>query len=70
MVRNSTITNNVKMDCGWRYWRHHPRYAINDYGKWRRMERWTGGVVLSYADNNIDGNGSANTEPPGPSYIT
>jgi hypothetical protein len=24
------------------------------------------GVVLSYGDNNIDGNGSANTEPPGP----
>jgi hypothetical protein len=23
-------------------------------------------VVLSYGDNNIDGNGSANTEPPGP----
>jgi hypothetical protein len=24
------------------------------------------GVVLSYGDNNIDGNTSANTEPPGP----
>jgi hypothetical protein len=24
------------------------------------------GVVLSYGDNNIDGNGAANTEPPGP----
>jgi hypothetical protein len=24
------------------------------------------GVVLSYADNNIDGNGAANTEPPNP----
>jgi len=23
-------------------------------------------VVLSYGDNNIDGNGSANTEPPSP----
>ena len=26
----------------------------------------TSGVVLSYGDNNIDGNGSANTEPPNP----
>ncbi len=24
------------------------------------------GVVTSYGDNNIDGNGSVNTEPPGP----
>jgi len=30
---------------------------------------WTGlggGVVVSYGDDNIDGNGSANTEPPSP----
>ena len=26
----------------------------------------SGGVVTSYGDNNIDGNGSANTEPPNP----
>jgi hypothetical protein len=25
-----------------------------------------GGVVLSYGDNNIDGNGTANTEPSNP----
>jgi hypothetical protein len=27
---------------------------------------FSSGVVSSYADNNIDGNGSVNTEPPGP----
>jgi hypothetical protein len=26
----------------------------------------SGGVILSYGDNNIDGNGTANTEPPNP----
>jgi hypothetical protein len=26
----------------------------------------TGGVVLSYGDNNIDGNTNVNTEPPSP----
>jgi hypothetical protein len=26
----------------------------------------SGGAVVSYGDNNIDGNTSVNTEPPGP----
>ncbi len=26
----------------------------------------SGGVVLSYGDNNIDGNTNVNTEPPSP----
>ena len=30
------------------------------------MEQHRPRVVLSYGDNNIDGNASANTEPPSP----
>jgi hypothetical protein len=66
MVRNSTIANNfIGFDA------EGPGATIsitrstitgNTFG-WLT---YTGGVMLSYADNNIDGNGSANTEPPNP----
>jgi hypothetical protein len=63
MVRNSTIANNSL-------------YGLNTTGTGAtlRVTRstitgnvtgWLGNVI-SYADNNIDGNGSTNTEPPGP----
>jgi Right handed beta helix region len=66
MVRNSTIANN---SFG---------LASNDAGSTIRVTRSTitgngtgwsaccSGVVLSYADNNIDGNTNVNTEPPSP----
>jgi hypothetical protein len=66
MVRNSTIAN-------------HPGFglAANNLGANIRVTRstitgnftaWdnTGGAVLSYGDNNIDGNQNANAEPPNP----
>jgi len=60
-VRDSTIANN---DIG----------LEADFGATLRITRSTitgnatgwAGTVTSYGDNNIDGNGSANTEPPGP----
>jgi hypothetical protein len=67
MVRNSTIANNGVYGLD-----------ANGTGATIRVTRSTitgnatgwvnssGGVVLSYADNNIDGNGSVNTEPPSP----
>jgi hypothetical protein len=62
MVRNSTIANNGTNGLA------------GGTGSTIRVTRSTitgnttgwAGVVLSYADNNIDGNGSANTEPPSP----
>jgi hypothetical protein len=66
MVRSSTIAN-------------HPGFGLAavDVGATIRVTRstitgnftaWdnTGGAVLSYGDNNIDGNQNANTEPPNP----
>jgi hypothetical protein len=67
MVRNSTIANNSGDGLG-----------ATGTGATIRVTRstitgnatgWatlTSGIVLSYGDNNIDGNGSANTEPPSP----
>ena len=66
MVRNSTIANNVL----------HGLQAV-DGGATVRVTRSTitgngtgwnnlSGAVLSYGDNNIDGNTSGNTEPPSP----
>jgi hypothetical protein len=67
MVRNSTIANNGANGL----------FAQN-IGSTIRVTRSTitgnntgwaapfGGIVLSYGDNNIDGNGSANTAPPNP----
>jgi hypothetical protein len=66
MVRNSTSANNVE------------GLGANFTGATIRVTRSTmtgnefgwstssGGVVLSYGDNNIDDNGANNTEPPGP----
>ena len=66
MVRNSTIANNQANGL-----------ETNNAGATIRVTRSTitgnatgwlvnGGVVLSYGDNNIDGNGAANSEPPNP----
>ena len=77
MVRNSTIANNTNggLDAEGllavaglgRRRRLHSCYAINDY---REMPAGgpmrTCGLVISYGDNNIDGNGAVNTEPPNP----
>jgi hypothetical protein len=66
MVRNSTITNNGNAGL-----------HTNETGVFVRVSRSTivrntigweannGAVVTSYGDNNIDNNGSANSEPPG-----
>jgi hypothetical protein len=72
MVQNSTIANNGFSNNG-------AGLAATGANATLRVTRstitgnnggWTvnatAGVVLSYGDNNIDGNGSANTEPPGP----
>jgi hypothetical protein len=68
MVRNSTIAFNSNNGLS----------AVNNANLTLRVTRSTitgngtgwsasfGGVLLSYADNNIDGNTQANTEPPGP----
>jgi hypothetical protein len=67
MVRNSTIANNGLAGL-----------SAQGTGAIVRVTRSTitgnangwatpsSGTVLSYADNIIDGNGSVNTEPPGP----
>jgi hypothetical protein len=67
MVRNSTIANNANAGL-----------EVQNTGATIRVTRSTitgngsgwanssSGVVFSYADNNIDGNGTVNTEPPGP----
>jgi hypothetical protein len=66
-VRNSTIANNLLVGL-----------AALGTGTGIRVTRsaitgnnvgWSGGgggAIQSYADNNIDGNGSVNSEPPGP----
>jgi Right handed beta helix region len=62
MVRNSTIANNGAngLDGGTGSTIRVTRSTITG-----NATGWAG-VVLSYADNNIDGNGAANTEPPSP----
>jgi hypothetical protein len=67
MVRDSTLANNnvdglLASGTGAQVWVTRSTITGNNVG-------WVatgGGVVSSYVDNNIDGNGSANTEPPGP----
>jgi hypothetical protein len=67
MVSNSTIANNasdglVATSTGATIRVTQSTIAGNVAG-WLNS---SGGVVTSYADNNIDGNGGANTEPPSP----
>jgi hypothetical protein len=65
MVRNSTIANNANdgLATGDFTTIRVTRSTITGNGTgWAASS----GAVLSYGDNNIDGNGSANTEPPGP----
>jgi hypothetical protein len=67
MVRNCTIANNasdglVATNTGARIRVTQSTISGNVTG-WLNS---SGGVVTSYGDNNIDGNGGANTEPPGP----
>jgi hypothetical protein len=67
MVRNSTITNNGLnglLASGTGAAIRVTRSTITGNGTgWQDS---VSGVVLSYGDNNIDGNTSVNTEPPGP----
>ena len=75
MVRNSTIANNSVSGLEAT---DHSKGILNQGGATIRVTRSTitgngvgwaignSGSVLSYADNNIDGNGSINTEPPSP----
>jgi hypothetical protein len=67
MVRNTTIANNginglFAQDTGATVRVTRSTITGNGVG-WNTA---FGGIVLSYADNNIDGNAIANTEPPGP----
>jgi hypothetical protein len=67
MVRNSTVANNgahglVATSTGATILVTRSTITGNDIG----WDAFASGVVTSYADNNIDGNGSANTEPPNP----
>ena len=66
MVRNSTIANNFAgFDAeatGAAILLTRSTVTGNEFG-WLVFN---GGVVLSYGDNNIDGNTNANTEPPNP----
>jgi hypothetical protein len=66
MVRNSTIANNfVGLDAdGTTAIISVTRSTIT--GNNTGWETFQGGVVLSYGDNNIDGNTNVNTEPPNP----
>jgi hypothetical protein len=66
MVRNSTIANNVlnglqAVDGGATVRVTRSTITGNGIG-WNDIS----GVVVSYGDNNIDGNTSGNTEPPSP----
>jgi hypothetical protein len=65
MVRNSTIANNSGngLEAGVNTTIRVTRSTITGNGT-----AWLTdfGTVLSYGDNNIDGNGGANTEPPNP----
>jgi Right handed beta helix region len=67
MVRNSTIANNaiegLDADGTGATIRITRSTITGNQSGWGAGD---GGVVLSYADNNIDGNGTANTEPPSP----
>jgi hypothetical protein len=68
MVRNSTIANNgtdglEAQGTGATTVRITRSTITGNSTGWAIF---SSGVVTSYADNNIDGNGSANTEPPGP----
>jgi hypothetical protein len=76
MVRNSTIANNSLSGLEAT---DHSKGILTQGGATIRVTRSTitgngagwaignSGSVLSYADNNIDGNGNNNTEPPGAS---
>jgi hypothetical protein len=67
MVRNSTIANNGfdgLQSSGTGTTIRVTRSTIT--GNTTGWANFTSGVVLSYGDNNIDGNGAANTEPPSP----
>ena len=65
MVRNSTITNNgAGLEADTSGVLRITRSTITGNGTgWLNS---SGGVVLSYGDNNIDGNTNVNTEPPNP----
>jgi hypothetical protein len=65
MVRNSTIANN---SIGLEADSTGPTIRITRSTITGNATGWvtSGGVVLSYGDNNIDGNTNANTEPPNP----
>jgi len=67
MVRNSTIANSggdglVAQGTGATILVTRSTITGNIAG----WSAFSGGVVTSYGDNNIDGNGGANTEPPNP----
>jgi hypothetical protein len=67
MVRNSTIANNGTdglVASGTGATIRVTRSAIT--GNATGWNNPTSGVVLSYGDNNIDGNNGGNTEPPNP----
>jgi hypothetical protein len=69
MARNSTIANNggdglEATGTGAGATIRVTRSTIT--GNASGWDAFNSGVVLSYGDNNIDGNGTANTEPPGP----
>jgi hypothetical protein len=65
MVRNSTIANNSAngLEAGVETTISVTRSTITGNGTGWLTDY---GTVLSYGDNNIDGNGGANTEPPNP----
>jgi hypothetical protein len=67
MVRNSTIANNgldgLDSQGTGATIRVTRSTITGNFGGWTTS---SGGVVTSYADNNIDGNTSVNTEPPSP----
>ena len=68
MVRNSTIANNVS--SGLEAFGPSTVIRVTRSTITGNATGWdtdlSGAVVLSYGDNNIDGNGTANTEPPNP----
>jgi hypothetical protein len=67
MVRNSIIANNA--DNGLEADNAGATIRVTQSTITGNTTGWgtsLGGVVSSYADNNIDGNGSVNTEPPNP----
>jgi hypothetical protein len=67
MVRNSTVANNAAIGLeaqGTGAVVRVTRSTIT--GNNTGWDNPTGGVVLSYGDNNIDGNANVNTEPPSP----